>query len=94
MRRVSFVASDAPEEPGGASERVNTEQAEAERQRLSAGASIAIVVQQAEDSLRQAKLRLERARVDWTQAEIDLAHLSGRLLARYREALERVQQAG
>jgi outer membrane protein len=74
--------------------RVAEEQAEAERQRFSAGASIAIVVQQAEDSLRQAKLRLERARVDWTQAEIDLAHLSGRLLSRYREALERLQQAG
>lgn len=74
--------------------RVAEEQAEAERQRFTAGASIAIVVQQAEDSLRQAKLRLERARVDWTQAEIDLAHLSGRLLGRYREAVARIEGAG
>jgi outer membrane protein len=74
--------------------RVAEEQADAERQRFTAGASIAIVVQQAEDSLRQAKLRLERARVDWTQAEIDLAHLSGRLLSRYQEAIERLKQPG
>jgi outer membrane protein len=74
--------------------RVAEQQADAERQRFTAGASIAIVVQQAEDSLRQARLRFERARVDWTQAEVDLAHLSGRLLDRYAEALQRLKDAG
>jgi outer membrane protein TolC len=72
--------------------RVAEQQAEASRQRFTAGAAIAIEVQQAEDSLRQARLRLERARVDWTQAEIDLAHLSGRLLDRYQEALNRLKE--
>jgi outer membrane protein TolC len=72
--------------------RVAEQQAEAERQRFLAGASIAITVQQAEDSLRQARLRLERARVDWTQAEIDLAHLSGRLLDHYQDALARLNE--
>lgn len=67
--------------------RVAEAQADAERQRFAAGASIAIQVQQAEDSLRQARLRLERARVDWTRSQVELLHLSGRLLPRYRTAL-------
>jgi outer membrane protein TolC len=74
--------------------RVAERQTEAERQRFQAGASIAIQVQQAEDSLRQAELRFERARVDWTLAEIDLAHLSGRLLERYDGGVRKLRAAG
>jgi outer membrane protein TolC len=67
--------------------RVAGAQAEAERRRFAAGTSIAIQVQEAEDSLRQAELRLERARVDRTLSDVTLAYLRGRLLERYRTVM-------
>lgn len=71
-------------------ERVALQQAEAERARFQAGSSIAISVQEAEDSLRQAQLRVQRARVDLMLAEVELAELRGQLLAQYRGALSRL----
>lgn len=70
--------------------RVATAQAEAERRRFTAGISIALQVQEAENSLRQAQLRLERARVDWTLSELTLLDLRGRLLERYRGVVARL----
>lgn len=69
---------------------VSSAQAEAERRRFTAGISIALQVQEAENSLRQAQLRLERARVDWRLSEVALAYLRGRLLERYRGVLARM----
>jgi outer membrane protein TolC len=71
-------------------EKVAREQAEAERARFQAGGSIAIAVQQAEDSLRQAQLRAQRARVDLVLADLRLAELRGQLLSRYASALARL----
>lgn len=56
---------------------------EAERARFELGEAIPIQVQQAEDELRRAKLRVARARVDLAQAQVTVLHLSGRLLGRY-----------
>jgi outer membrane protein TolC len=58
----------------------------AERARFELGQSIAIQVQEVEDSLRRARLRVARARVDLAQAEAELMHLAGRLMARYGQA--------
>jgi outer membrane protein TolC len=69
-------------------EKVAGEQAEAEQQRFAAGGSIAVTVQQAEDSHRQAQLRVQRARVDLVLADITLAQLRGQLLTRYADALQ------
>lgn len=71
-------------------EKVALQQAEAERARFRAGGSIAISVQQAEDSLRQAQLRAQRARVDLVLADVRLAELRGQLLARYAGAVQRL----
>ncbi len=54
-----------------------------QRARYEQGAAILLEVQQAEDSLRQAQLSVERARVDHVSAIIDLEQITGRLLARY-----------
>jgi outer membrane protein TolC len=56
---------------------------EAEKVRFELGQSIAIQVQQAEDSVRQARLRVARAKVDLAQEQIAMLHLSGRLLSSY-----------
>lgn len=53
---------------------------EAERARFELGQSIPIQVQQAEDDLKQAELRVTRARVDMVQSQIQLDHLTGRLI--------------
>jgi outer membrane protein TolC len=74
-------------------ERVAREQAEAERARFQAGSSIALSVQEAEDSLRQAQLRVQRARVDLLLAEVQLLDLRGELLSRYAGALARLPAA-
>jgi outer membrane protein TolC len=74
-------------------EKVARQQAEAERARFQAGGSIAIAVQEAEDSLRQAQLRAERARVDLMLAEMELAELRGQLLTQYSGALSRLPAA-
>jgi outer membrane protein TolC len=69
-------------------EKIARQQAEAERARFLAGSSIAITVQQAEDSYRQAQLRVQRARVDLVLADLDLAELRGQLLSRYADAVK------
>ncbi len=69
-------------------ERVAQAQADAERARFQAGGSIAILVQQAEDSLRQAQLRAQRAKVDLVLADLALAELRGQLLSRYSAAVQ------
>jgi outer membrane protein TolC len=62
---------------------VATIQAQNERQRFSLGASTPLEVQVAEDALRQAQLRVVRARVDRVKSWLSLAHLTGDLLNRY-----------
>jgi outer membrane protein len=57
-------------------------QAEAERQRYALGASIYIVVRDAEEAQRQAELRVVRARVELVEAQVKLDHVTGTLLAR------------
>ncbi len=71
-------------------EKVAHAQAEAERARFLAGSSIAITVQEAEDSYRQAQLRVQRARVDFVLADLSLAQLRGQLLTRYADAVQRL----
>jgi len=56
--------------------------AEAERERYALGASIFIQVRDAEEAEREAALRTVRARIDLAEAQIELDHLSGVLLAR------------
>jgi outer membrane protein TolC len=55
----------------------------AAQERLGEGATIALVVHEAEDRQREAQLAVERARVDALQAQIELEHLTGVLLKRY-----------
>jgi len=55
----------------------------AEQQRFEAGTSTPLEVQVAEDSLRQARQRVERARVDLALSAIELEHATGALLERY-----------
>jgi outer membrane protein TolC len=74
-------------------EKVAREQAEAERARFGAGSSIALQVQQAEDALRQAELRVQRAKVDLVLAEIDLLHLRGKLLEHYAPVLDKLSRS-
>ncbi len=69
-------------------EKVAKAQAEAERARFRAGSSIAITVQQAEDSYRQAQLRVQRARVDLVLADLSLSELRGQLLSHYADAVK------
>ena len=59
---------------------------EAERARFELGEVIPIQVQQAEDELRRAKLRVARAKVDLAQSQVDVLHLSNQLVSRYRRA--------
>ncbi|MCK9459211.1 MAG: TolC family protein [Proteobacteria bacterium] len=56
--------------------------AEAERTRYDLGVSIFIQVRDAEEAEREAQLRTVRARIDLMQAQIELDHLTGALLAR------------
>jgi hypothetical protein len=58
-----------------------------------AGGSIAITVQQAEDSYRQAQLRVQRARVDLVLADLNLLMLRGQLLTRYADAVQQLPAA-
>lgn len=60
---------------------VAAQQAENERQRFHAGANTYLDVQVAEDSLRQARLRVVRASVDHIKARITLDHATGDLLS-------------
>jgi outer membrane protein len=77
-------------ELAGRTEKIAHAQADAERERFKAGGSIAITVQQAEDSYRQAQLRVQRARVDLVLAELALTELRGQLLTRYADAVKRL----
>lgn len=60
---------------------VAARQAENERQRFRVGANTYLDVQVAEDTLRQAQLRVARATVDQIKARIGLLHATGDLLA-------------
>jgi outer membrane protein TolC len=59
-------------------------QAQAERERHSFGAAIYVQVREAEEAVREAGLRLERARVDVVQADIALQGLTGALARKVR----------
>jgi len=56
----------------------------AEKARFELGQSLPIQVQQAEDELRRARLRVARARVDLVQEQTLVLHMAGRLLDHYR----------
>lgn len=55
----------------------------AEQARLATGASTPLAVVQAEDSLRNAELRVARARADLVQTALSIDHLTGALLTRH-----------
>ncbi|MCC6900476.1 MAG: TolC family protein [Polyangiaceae bacterium] len=55
----------------------------AEKARFELGQSLPIAVQQAEDELRRARLRVARARVDLVQEQTVVLHLAGKLLPKY-----------
>jgi outer membrane protein TolC len=59
---------------------------EAERSRFELGEGIPIQVQTAEEDVRRAKLRVARARVDLAVSQLDLLHLSGRLVREYKRS--------
>jgi outer membrane protein len=61
---------------------VSRKLAEAERERYALGASIFIQVRDAEEAEREAALRTVRARIDLAEAQIELDHLTGALIAR------------
>jgi hypothetical protein len=50
-------------------------------------------VQQAEDSYRQAQLRVQRARVELVLADLNLSTLRGQLLTRYADAVQQLPAA-
>ena len=70
-------------------EKVAGQQADGQRGKFLAGTALAIEVQKADDSHRQAQLRVQRARVDLVEGELDLLHLRGKLLERYQSVLKR-----
>lgn len=55
----------------------------AAKERFELGDGVAIEIQRAEDTIRRAKLRAARARVDWILAMTAIEHLTGRLLSRH-----------
>jgi outer membrane protein TolC len=59
------------------------QQAKNERQRFALGASTPLDVQVAEDALRQAQLRVVRAKLDRKKTELSLAHMTGALVDQY-----------
>ncbi|MEI9949882.1 MAG: TolC family protein [Pseudomonadota bacterium] len=71
-------------------EKVAGQQADGQRGKFLAGTALAIEVQQADNAHRQAQLRVQRARVDLVEGELDLLHLRGRLLERYADVLKRL----
>ena len=60
----------------------------AQQARYAQGAGTAIEVQQAQDSLRQAELSVERARVDRVEAILALEHLTGELLRAHADIVK------
>ena len=71
-------------------ERVAGQLADGQRGKFLAGTALAIEVQKADDSHRQAQLRVQRARVDLVEGELDLLHLRGKLLERYSDVLKQM----
>jgi outer membrane protein TolC len=65
---------------------VAEQQAEATRQRAAVGAAIYVEVRDAEEAVRNAALRVARARVDLVEAGLSLDHVTGVLLARVEQA--------
>jgi outer membrane protein TolC len=72
-------------------ERVAGQLADGQRGKFLAGTALAIEVQKADDSHRQAQLRVQRARVDLVEGELDLLHLRGKLLERYADVLRQLK---
>ncbi|MBM4356984.1 MAG: TolC family protein [Deltaproteobacteria bacterium] len=64
------------------------QQLDAETQRYATGSSTPLLVLQAEDDLRNARLRVARARLDVLGQAIVREHLAGRLLARHAELFD------
>ncbi len=60
----------------------------ASRARFKLGDAIAIEVREAEESLRRARLRMTRTRVDAVVAQLGRTHLTGELLLRFRKVAE------
>ena len=71
-------------------EKVASDLADGQRGKFLAGTALAIEVQKADDSLRQARLRVQRAKIDLVEGDLDLLHLRGKLLERYRDVLRRI----
>ena len=72
-------------------EQIARQQAEGQRGKFLAGTALAIEVQQADNSHRQAQLRVQRARIDLVEGELDLLHLRGKLLERHLDVLKRIR---
>lgn len=66
----------------------------AARDRYAEGDGLPLEIERAEDALRRAKQRALRARVDATQADTALQHLTGELLRRYRGLVEGARPRG
>lgn len=66
---------------------VASAQLAAAKDKYKAGDGLVIEIQQAEDAMRQARLRVARARVDWVQARLVVDYLTGAMLARHSSAL-------
>ncbi len=66
-----------------------TKQRTAAKERFELGDGLAIEIQRAEDTLQRAKLRHARAQVDWILAVVALEHLTGKLLERHGDDIER-----
>ena len=65
---------------------ISKQQFEAETQRFRTGSATALQVREAENTVRNAELRVSRARADWIEASLTLEHLSGRLLEHWTRA--------
>jgi outer membrane protein len=68
-------------------------QLDGEKASFAAGAAVAIQVEQAEDAVRQAELRVERSRADLVEAEIGIDQATGALLDRYRSLIAQQKPA-
>jgi outer membrane protein TolC len=73
--------------------RLREQQLDATRKRFAMGDAIPLEVLEAEESVRRARLRLTRARVDVALAELERAHLTGALLVRYRKLVAAPKQS-
>ncbi|WP_394840534.1 TolC family protein [Pendulispora brunnea] len=69
-------------ELAGATLAIAEQQLTAKEQLFRTGGATALELVKAEDDVRDAELRRTRAHVDWAQADVTIAHLTGRLLGR------------